>query len=784
MGGEGVVAESAHEEREECVVRLASLDGKFSGHVSLSECQNQSPVLAKMFGNQWSREASSRKVVLGPWIDGGTLELVVGFLQNHGDFDELKEELSVPQLLALLGAGDFLDIQVLVNACIPRVAVHLDRVKNWGLLPEIIIKEIISHSDCTPQGLLSAEKCRAALVSKEDLRQAVAHAWSCDGRNRREAVEARMATLLARSTVDCNKSCKSEDFQIPRMLLEGIEQYRKDVFKLRVNNRRLVASESALQFVFTQLVSLRCLDLSGNQINTRILTGILRLLGSVNRSSFQAPIPPHKGSSRPYFSTASPKHKRLYSSTGGHGHTVSTVAASLTQKLELNLANTGISGKGVNAITSFVSGLDVRSTKMNRIRSHGNNNNESISHSGRACTTERPHESPCDSKKKQVISLLQSLSTLNLRDNPIGDVGSQILADGLSNARIQIDSLDLSQNDKIGASGLQSLMLAIAACKFEPRVIRIGSCNCDLNMVLETLYPHLPRSAAVGRLERPYYKLETLDLCNNSFPLSCRAVSQSVDHPGFGCLRELNISGNPCSDATLEALMTAGSMPSMTSLSMANIGMSPQVAKRVSTALLGCPELRKLDVSRNALAYKGTACFAMLVSHHPRLAHLDISSNSFDVFVAGAFGAAFSKHVGSLETLNMAVPDWQQRIRTQGCAALCRGLLAVSHSPLYLKVLDLCGHAIKNQGSIVLANVIDHKVLDMLRVLLLRDNDISDAGAARLVQAFECRHKRQHSTGHDQTQIILDLCANPILKDPVSHENMSKSLLKCFWSLK
>lgn len=311
------------------------------------------------------------------------------------------------------------------------------------------------------------------------------------------------------------------------------------------------------------------------------------------------------------------------------------------------------------------------------------------------------------------------LESLNLSDCAVGHLGARTIADYIQSRNQSISALDISRNPQINFVAFKSLFRAFEKVRFLTR-INVASTNCDVNMLL-------------GHLVISISPLTVLNASDNNTTVSSKIFTAFLRSTPE--LTVLSLNGNDCSE---DSLFSELRYSKIEILNLSNTALTTPGAKSLSQNIP--VSLRTLDVSRNHLPSAGTSYLAGCMRY---VSNMDISYNSINISVAVSIGIHITDSTNSL-VMNVGVAH--ERIRFQGCNALCKALKTKSNS---LISMNLCGHGIVCQGAKNLASLIAGGHLLSLRSLVLMENNIKEPGA----QAFQdlCVSK-----------LTIDLRRNPI----------------------
>ena len=331
-----------------------------------------------------------------------------------------------------------------------------------------------------------------------------------------------------------------------------------------------------------------------------------------------------------------------------------------------------------------------------------------------------------------------SLETLNLEENYIGDDGAKALAGNLRHCN-KLQTLNLEGNN-ISTGGAKILTAALQDCN-NLQKLNLGKSNIG----------------ADG------FKV-LLQQCNNFHTLSLRqshiggdsavALAEGIQH----CrnLLTLNLEGNDIGNDGIKALAKKG-LPHCNNLQSLNLeenGISGDGAKTLAEGLQFCNNLQTLDLWGNDIGDDGAIAIAEGVQHcnnlHTlnlgnnnignygaktlavrlqlcsNLQTLNLSGNEIDVDVAKDIAKSLQQ-CNILETLNL----WRNNIGDDSAKALAEGMQHCN----YLETLNLEGNYINDDGAKALAEGMQH--CNDLQTLNLGGNSIGNDGAKALADGMQ-----------------------------------------------
>lgn len=320
------------------------------------------------------------------------------------------------------------------------------------------------------------------------------------------------------------------------------------------------------------------------------------------------------------------------------------------------------------------------------------------------------------------------ISKLDLSDNPLGDLGICKLAEALSATNVCVTELCLDRNERLEDASLANLVRTIrtracAGIKLHSLSLR-GLTSCNMNSITIQLFA--PSTASEICPDFAYF-----DIGSSGSTL----ISPSIDAL-FGETRQrlmqLDLSGNHLEDTAVTMLCTSlmtGKAPVLETLRLACCKLTKKSVEHLCSidVLKACKTLQCLDVSRNHLPCAATARLSQVILHCSSLRILNLSRNGIDAFVSAAFASALAQSNSLLQELNLSSAS--PRMGSQGCAALCRGIIAAK-KPLQLQKIYLKGQHIQCRGAALLAIALHY--LPLLQTLDLRDNLIQDTGILAL----------------------------------------------------
>ena len=341
-----------------------------------------------------------------------------------------------------------------------------------------------------------------------------------------------------------------------------------------------------------------------------------------------------------------------------------------------------------------------------------------------------------------------SLQTLNLESNKIGADGAKALTDGLKHCN-SLQTLNLEKN-YIGADGAKALADGLKHC------ISLQTLNLEWNNI------GADGAKALTDGLKHCNSLQTLNLeWNNIGADGAKALADSLKH--CNSLQTLNLERNNIGDDGAKAL--ADGLKHCNSLQTLNLewnNIGADGAKALADSLKHCNSLQTLNLERNNIGDDGAKALADGLKHCNSLQTLNLEWNNIGDDGAKALADGL-KHCNSLQTLNL---EWNN-IGDDGAKALADGLKHCNS----LQTLNLKWNNIGDDGAKALADGLKH--CNSLQTLNLEKNNIGDDGAKALADGLK----------HCNSLQILNLKLNNIgddgakaLADGLKHCNSLQTL--------
>ena len=358
-----------------------------------------------------------------------------------------------------------------------------------------------------------------------------------------------------------------------------------------------------------------------------------------------------------------------------------------------------------------------------------------------------------------------SLQTLNLQKNFIGDYGAKALTDCLKNCN-SLQTLNLESN-YIGADGAKSL----ADC--------LKHCNSLQTLNLESNYLGTDGAKALADSLKHCNSLQTLNLeLNNIGADGAKALADSLKHcnslqtlnlkfnkigadganaladglKNCNNLQTLNLESNNIGADGAKAL--ADSLKHCNSLQTLNLNFNKigaDGAKALSDGLKHCNSLQTLNLNFNKIGADGAKALSDGLKHCNNLQTLNLASNYIGADGAKAL-ADCVKHCNSLQTLNLKF----NKIGADGAKALSDGLKDCNS----LQTLNLNSNYIGDDGAKALADGLKH--YNSIQTLNLMSNDIGADGAKALSDGLKDCNSLQtlnlelNNIGDDDAKALAD----------------------------
>ena len=330
-----------------------------------------------------------------------------------------------------------------------------------------------------------------------------------------------------------------------------------------------------------------------------------------------------------------------------------------------------------------------------------------------------------------------SLQTLNLEKNYIGADGAKALADGLKHC-ISLQTLNLEWNN-IGADGAKALTDGLKHC------------NSLQTLNLEKNYIRADGAKALADGLKHCNSLQTLNLkWNNIGSDGAKALADGLKH--YNSLQTLNLKWNNIGDDGAKAL--ADGLKHCNSLQTLNLErnkIGADGAKALADGLKHCNSLQTLNLDLNNIGADGAKALADGLKHCNSLQTLNLERNKIGADGAKALADGL-KHCNSLQTLNLDLNN----IGADGAKALADGLKHCNS----LQTLNLERNNIGDDGAKALADGLKH--CNSLQTLNLEWNNIGDYGAKALADGLKHGNSLQtlnlkwNNIGDDGAKALAD----------------------------
>ncbi|KAG9061306.1 hypothetical protein KI688_007284 [Linnemannia hyalina] len=307
----------------------------------------------------------------------------------------------------------------------------------------------------------------------------------------------------------------------------------------------------------------------------------------------------------------------------------------------------------------------------------------------------------------ETLKTNSTLTTLNLRDNSIGDNGAQALSAALKiNSTLTI--LDLGHNS-IGDNGAQALSEAL----------NTNSTLTTLNLYINSITDN--GAKALSEALKTNSTLTTLNLGHNSIRENgVKALAEALKTNST--LTTLNLYTNWIGVNGVQALSEALEINStLTTLDLAYSGIGENGVKALAEALKTNSTLTTLNLGHNSIGDNGAQALSEALKTNSTLTTLKLYTNSIGDNGVQALSEALEIN-STLTTLHLGYNS----IRPNGAQALAEALKTNST----LTTLDLTNNSIGDNGVQALAEAL--KTNSTLTTLKLYTNSIGDNGAQAL----------------------------------------------------
>ncbi|KAF9177643.1 hypothetical protein BGZ51_008505 [Haplosporangium sp. Z 767] len=337
----------------------------------------------------------------------------------------------------------------------------------------------------------------------------------------------------------------------------------------------------------------------------------------------------------------------------------------------------------------------------------------------------------------EVLKINSTLTTLDLRGNSIGNNGARALSEALMTNSTLI-TLDL-RNNSIGDNGALALSKAL---KNNPTLATLDLRN---NWIGDNGAQALSEALMTNSI------LATLDLWNNSIgDNGALALSEALMINST--LTTLNLEKNSIGDkgaiALSEALMTNSTL---TTLDLENNWIGDNGARALSEALMTNSALTILDLRGNSIGDDGTQALSEVLKNNSILTTVNLRNNSIGDNGAQALSEALMTN-STLTTLDLR----NNSIGDNGALALSEALMTNSA----LTTLNLEKNSIGDNGALALSEAL--MTNSTLTTLDLENNWIGDNGALALSEVLKTNsilttvNLRRNSIGDNGTQALSE----------------------------
>ena len=339
----------------------------------------------------------------------------------------------------------------------------------------------------------------------------------------------------------------------------------------------------------------------------------------------------------------------------------------------------------------------------------------------------------------RALKVNTSLSSLDLKGNPIGNEGANSLAQALR-VNTSLSSLDLSRNfigNKEANSLAQALRVNTSLSSLKLSGNSIG--NEGANSLAQALTVNTSLSSLDLSMNSIGYgganslaqaltvntSLSSLDLSRNSIGYEgANSLAQALRvNTSLSSLKLwTNTIGNEEANSLAQALSVNTSLSSLV-LSWNSIGN--EGANSLAQALRVNTSLSSLDLARNSIGYEGANSLAQALRVNTSLSSLDLDGNRIGNEGANSLAQALTVNT-SLSSLDFS----SNSIGNEGENSLAQALRVNSS----LSSLDLSRNSIGYEGANSLAQALSGNT--SLSSLVLSWNSIGNEGANSLAQAL------------------------------------------------
>jgi len=303
-----------------------------------------------------------------------------------------------------------------------------------------------------------------------------------------------------------------------------------------------------------------------------------------------------------------------------------------------------------------------------------------------------------------------TLTTLNLKENKIGDAGAQALSEALETNKT-MTTLDLSDNE-IGDAGAQALSDALMTNNILTllglKKNKIGDAGAQ----------------ALSEALKTNKTLTKLDLQDNSIWFKGLVAFSEALQTNVTLVTLTMWSNNFKKTVVLNLLEDLKTKSTTWNLHRSWIGDNG--AQALSDELKTNITLTTLDLRSNSIRDNGAQALAEALRTNKTLTTLELQSNKIGEEGGQALSEALETN-NTLTTLNL----YHNSIRGNGAQALARAL----KTNKTLTTLDLGGNSIGENGAHALAEAL--KTNKTLTTLILRGNSIGEEGAQALGEALK-----------------------------------------------
>ncbi|XP_036418712.1 NACHT, LRR and PYD domains-containing protein 12-like [Colossoma macropomum] len=396
-----------------------------------------------------------------------------------------------------------------------------------------------------------------------------------------------------------------------------------------------------------------------------------------------------------------------------------------------------------------------------------------------------------DRSDKGVLSLrpmIEASRRAKLCSCGLTEKGCVALASALSSSSSNLRELNLSNNIRLGDSGVELLSAGLKNphCKLEK--LELDGCylthkSCEaLSTALSSnssrlkelnLSENEPQDSGVkllsDGLKNPNCKLENLNLNRCSLTeKSCRALASALSS-NSSRLRELYLRSNELQDSGVELLSAGLKNPhcKLEVLDLSHCNLTEKSCVALASALSSNSSgLRELDLSFNKLLQDSGVelLSAGLTNPHCKLEKLDLHKCKLTEKSCKALVSALSTNSSSLIELDLSGNELQD----SGVWLLSAGL---KNPYCKLETLHLCSCNLTKKSCEALSSALSSNS-SSLRELNLENNELQDSGVKLLSAELKNSHCKLEKLGLSKCNISGEGCADlvsALKSNPSSH---------------